>query len=328
MQQPEFDPALTFFEKLRVLAACSVAILLLWTLGWQLAHPSDPGMALTLSRSGARVVAVWPALAVLAAISAAVGTAIIGRRLPEAGVLAAGIGLAAMSLRGGTMQALLGYEAGTQTGTRRALMMSLLLDTVLWTGVMAVAWVAMLMVRRWLWSDMAAPVVDAQEVAAASKGAPAKKGSPPSAAGGLKTQAAGYIALGITIVVGLIVIWNTVSRTPVAVVQRNQVIASVAGGLFLGAMAGRYFTGATEPLLYVLAAPAVAIVAFILGHLSSDMSWAQGTIYQPFAALATTPPHDLVRPLPVIYLTVGVAAALGGYWTADRMEKMAQQEST
>lgn len=323
------EPPLRFVEKLRVALACGLAMLLLGTVGWQLAHPRDSQMALTLARNGASVLAVWPALAILAAISAAIGTAVIGRRLPEGGALAAALGLAVMALRGGTMEALLAYDAGTTPETRQSLMTSLTLDLVLWTGVMAAAWVSMVLVRGWLWGMWRASTAVVEPVAAAPAG-----GKPVAKAG--KTEAAGtpasiqplcFAALAITIVVALIVIWNTISRTPVAAVQRNQVVASVTGGLFLGALAARYVTGVTEPLWYACAAPIVGLVAFIMGHLSSDMSWAQNTIYQPYIQLATTPPHDLVRALPVLYVTLGVVGALWGYWTADRMERLALLEA-
>ncbi len=325
------DPPLGFVEKLRVVLACAVAILLLRTLGWQVAHPADAQMALTLSRSGASVLALWPTLAVLSAVSAAIGTAIIGRRLPDAGVFAAAIGVAAMSLRGGTMQILLGYHAGTQPETRRALMLSLAIDCILWTSIMAVAWITTVIVRKWLWASASEPVAEVSPPPAAK---PAAAGGPKAATGRkragstlLAGQTADYLAFAITLFIALIVIWNTVSRTPVAMVERNQVIASVAGGLYLGALAARYFTGGTHTLWYALAAPVVGLIGFILGHLSGDMAWAQGTPYQPYVLLATTPPHDLVRPLPVLYVTVGIAGALGGFWTADRMERLAQQES-
>lgn len=323
------DPGLGFFEKVRLLAACGVSILLLRTVGWELARPADPQMAVTLSGAGAAILRIWPSLAVLAAICAVIGTVVIGKRLPQAGALVAGVAIAAMSIRGGTMQVLLGYEAGTQTDTRRALMSNLLIDCVLWTGIMAVAWITCIMVHGWLWPS-ASPVEELPATEPAKSGAQGtgkssslSKDSNPA----VKSQLMGAFALAVTVGVALIVISNTVARTSVAMIEQNQVIASVAGGLFLGAMAGRYFTGVTEPLFYVLAPPIVAVIAFILGYLSSDMSWAQGPPNQYYAQLATTPPHDLVRPLPVLYLTVGVAGALGGYWTADRMERLAQQES-
>jgi hypothetical protein len=201
------------------------------------------------------------------------------------------------------------------------------IDCILWTGIMAVAWVTTLIVHNWLWPAATPEGTMTADDSPKSVGGRAGKVPVATKPVAFKNQMMGAFALAVTIVISLIVIWNTVSRTPVAMIQQNQVIASVAGGLFLGAMAGRYFTGVTEPLFYVLAPPIVAVIAFILGYLSSDMSWAQGPPYQYYAQLATTPPHDLVRPLPVLYLTVGVAGALGGYWTADRMERLAQQEA-
>ncbi len=74
----------------------------------------------------------------------------------------------------------------------------------------------------------------------------------------------------------------------------------------------------------MLAAPAAALIGFILGHISSDMGWTQGNMYQPYAQLATTPPHALVRALPIEYIAVGVAGALGGFWAGERFEHPSQ----
>ena len=318
----ELSRPLTFFEKLRIGIACAIAILLLWTLGWRMAAPVDPEMAVTFTHSGRAVFATWPTLAILTVIAAAIGTAIVGRRAPEAGALAAAVGLAAMSLRGGTMQELLGYYADGAPGPRRSLMFYMLLDCVLWTGVMAAGWVAITAVRRWLWEDgqdvrplPLPPGPNAKNVP------PAPAASPDAASG-----KAGWAAFAITTVVGVIVIWATISRTPVANVAEKQVFASVCGGLFMGAMAARSLTRVLDATPYVLAAPAVGIIGLVLGYLGADMGWAEGTPYKPYAALATTPPHDLARALPVVYIAVGVIGAVLGYWAGDRVEHVTEEE--
>ncbi len=313
---------LGFLEKLRVLAACGVAVLLLWTLGWRLAEPVDPRMAVTLTHSGRAVVALWPGLAVLTVVSAAIGTAIVGRRLPEAGALAAAVGLGALSLRGGSMQMLLAYHADEAAGPRRALMWSMALDCLLWTAVMAAAWVSVAAVRHWLWGGP--PRTPDAEPVKPEKTAKTSKAAPPA----ISKPRLGWPALAVTTVVALLVIWSTIARTPVAGIARGQVIASVAGGLYLGALAGRYFTRVTDPTWYVLAAPAAGLIGYIVGLFSSDMGWAQGNIWQPYALLAITPPHDLVRPLPVEYVAVGIIGALSGFWTAERMEHAAELEGS
>ena len=306
---------LSFIERTRAVVACGVAWLLLGTLGWQMAKPLDPQMAVTLTASGRAILAAGPALLILAVVAAAIGTAIIGKRLPEAGALSAAIGLAGMSLRGGSMQAMLAYYADQSVSARRGLMIAMLIDTLLWTAIMAAAWVSTMTVRRWLWPEL---------VAESEVPTPKAAKNPPPAPSAF---ARGWPALTVTVVVATIVIWLTVARTPVANIARGQVIASVGGGLFLGAMAARYFTGNNDSIWYALAVPVVAVIGYVLGHFSADMNWAHDA-YKPYAWLATTPPHQLARPLPIEYICVGLAGALIGFWTGQRMEHVVEHELT
>jgi len=109
-------------------------------------------------------------------------------------------------------------------------------------------------------------------------------------------------------------------------IRRESRVMVWVGGLFLGAMVARYFTGTVGAHWYILAVPIIALVGYMLGYFSADMSWAQSTGYKPYVFLASTPPHNLVRPLPIEYLAVGVSAALAGYWSAEKIEHVAGQE--
>jgi hypothetical protein len=308
-----------FVEKLRVAIGCAAAVLVMWALGWRMVEPVDPDMGVLLAIGGRSVWAVWPGLAVLAVVVAIVGTVISGKKISTGGPLAAAVGLAVMSLRGGSMQVVLAYHADGTAATRRALMGVLIIDCVLWTGVMAAAWVASMLARNWLWPEAA--VVEPAPAPKPGKGAKA------AAAAAASKSRAGWAATVIVVVVAVLFIWMTDARTQVATILRDQVIASVLAGLYLGALAARYFTGTTEPAWYVLGVPVVGLIAYILGYISADMSWAQGTAFQPYASLATTPPHDLARALPVEYIAVGVAGAIMGLWTGERLEHAAEQQA-
>ncbi len=312
---------LSFVEKCRVVVAATAAVLLLNPVGWAVVAPADPDMGITFVLLPAGGIGAWPELTVLAVVAAVIGTALAGRRLPEAGVFAAAVGLAALALRGGSMRMLLAYQVTPDTGSRRAFMWAMALDTLMWTALMAVVWVAVMLVWRWLWST--------PDEAAAGVSPPVARGSgkdaPTAAAAWSRTPWSGWPALAVTGLVGLFVIWTTIARTPVATIARGQVIASIAGGLYLGAMAGRYFTGIDRAIWYVAAAPAIALVGWLLGYLAADMRWAQVGGYKFYALLAITPPHNLARPLPVEYVAVGVAAALCGFWGGERIEQAAQE---
>jgi len=314
----ETTPAgpLSFVGKMRVLLACVVAVLLIRTVGWNVARPTDPDLAVTLLVDGQNWLYAALIILLLAIVAAAVGIVIIGPRLPEGGIFAVGIGLTALAIRGGSMQMMLAYHTGAEPVARRALMIKMGLDCILWALIIAITWAAASLIRMWLWP---AKQKDNQS--------PSKKIKHPDAKSKSTTNQAGWPALIVTTLVALFVIWLTIARTPVAQIARGQVIASVAGGLFLGALAARYFTNVNDSRWYALAVIAVAMLAYLLGFLNADLAWAKGK-YQFFASMAITPPHALVRALPIEYLATGVSAVLAGYWCGEKMELVAENESS
>ena len=304
-----------FLEKVRVFLAALVAIVLVSYVGWMVARPIDPEMAVTFTAGSRSLLAIWPALLVLTVVAAAVGSAVAGPRLPEAGMFAAAVGLAGLALHGGSMETLLAYVGGADPSGRRSLMFSMAVDTVLCASLLAVSWLVVLMVSRWLW-DAPAPRPGPRP---AAKNAPDKAGSLADMLGG------GSLALAVTSIVALFFIWTTIARTPVAVIARGQVIASVFFGLYLGAMAARYFTGVDHARYYMAAPLVVAVVGFLLGYLQANMGWAHGVL-AAYAQLATTPPHALARPLPIEYIAVGLAGAIAGFWSGEKIEHVAVRE--
>jgi len=324
----------------RVLPASVVGVLLLSTLGWRVTAPVDPELAVTLARSPSGVLSSWPTVLVLTMVVAGLGTALSGRRVPLAGLFAAGVGLAALALRGGSMQHVLAYWGSNEASGRRALMLTMAWDCVLWGTILGASWAVALTVRGWLWPGGSGPFaageasattdsVPPPAVAARQTGGSKRRAADAGQQGSPVRRRAGWPALVATSVLAAFFIWLTIARTPVAQIARGQVIASVAGGLFLAAMATRYFTGIDEAHWYALAPLAVALLGYALGYLSADMSWAQrSSEFKYYALLSTTPPHDLVRPLPLEYLAVGVAGALSGFWTGERIEHSAQEGTT
>ena len=326
----ETGAPLGLIEKARVVAALGAAVVILYTMGWISAQPTDPALPLTFVRSGRAIPAIWPALAILTVVAGIIGTIVSGKRLPEAGLFAAAIGLAALSLHGGSMFDLMANEGATTPAVRAAFMKAMAIDCVLWSAVMFVTWIATSWAYRWIWFGPNAPASPSASAASTEPLAPtqptAKSGrsqSKQQAKPAVQAPRSGWAALVVTGVIGVFVVWCTAGRDPAAPVQRGQTIAAVAAGLYFGAMGGRYFTGIRDVRWYLLAVPAGAILAWLVGYLSADMSWAQGTPYQYYIYLATTPVHDLARPLPIEYIAVGTAAVLAGFWGGDKMEQVA-----
>jgi hypothetical protein len=198
-------------------------------------------------------------------------------------------------------------------------MVSMAVECLLWAALLAVSWIVAESIWRWLWG----PGADDSGKAEAPKLEKSTRRPSP----GKDKPRAGWPALAITSVVALFVIWMTIARTPVATIARGQVIASVAGGLYLGVLAARYFTGISNPRWYVLAPLVVALVGYLLGFLQADLSWAKGLLAS-YAHLATTPAHALARPLPIEYIAVGVAGVIAGLWSGEKIEHVAQKETS
>ncbi len=312
-EAPSGGAPLGLIEKTRVAVAVGIAAVMLFTIGWMVAEPTDPNLAVTFVRSGRAIPAIWPGLAVLVVVAGIIGTVVSGPRLPEAGLFAAAIGLAVLSLHGGSMMVMLTSANAIDVQTRKTLMAAMALDCALWSAIMALAWLAVTWAYRWVW------------MSANSAGSAVDSGRGDKLQLEIDAPKMGWPALVVTGVVAVFVVWLTAGRTPVSNVLRGQTIAAVAAGLYLGAMAARYFTGIRDVRFYLLAVPAVGLMAYLVGYLSADMTWAQGK-YQYYIYLATTPPHDLARPLPIEYVAVGTAAVLAGFWGGDKMEQVASQE--
>ena len=306
---PSASRPLGAFEKTRVFAAIAVAALILHTMGWMVAQPVDPALPVTFVRGGRAVLAIWPALAALAVVSGIIGTVVAGPRLPEAGVFAASIGMAVLGVRSGSMQTVLAVEGAVDPAGRRQLARAMAVETLLWAAIMVAVWLAVVWAYRWVWTSRSG-----------AEQAPAQAGPRPKVT-------SGWPALAATTVVGAFIIWLTVARSPVATIEYKQTVASVIGGLYLGALAARYFTGLRDVRWYVLAAPAIGLLAWLVAHMSADLTWMQNSPLRWYVALATTPAHNLARPMPLVYIAGGVAGALAGYWAGEKMEHLAAQEA-
>jgi len=307
---------LGFVGKVRVFLACVVAVMLMRMVGWHVAQPVDPEEAITFVTNGRGVWAIWPTLLILSVVTAVIATVIIGRQLPEGGVFAAAVGLAGLALRGGSMQVMLAYHTTLEAVSRRTFMWKMAVDCLLWALIMVIVWLAVVLTTRWLW-----PKSETQPASDEPR-----KSDPSKKATASANWQIGWPALVVTIVVAVFVIWMTIARTPVAEIARGQIVASVAGGLFLGAMVARYFTGINDSRWFALAVPAVALIAYLLGYLNAEMGWAQSGEYYFYSFLNTTPPHALMRAMPIEYLSVGTAAVLAGFWSGVKMEHVAEQE--
>ena len=105
-------PHRTLLDKTVTLGSWVLAGAIFLSVGWLAMKPEDPlGAVTVLTRDGGLLVLLQAGA--LAGVAAAIATVIAGRYLADVGTFAAAVGLAAVSLRGGTAGTLLVHFADT-----------------------------------------------------------------------------------------------------------------------------------------------------------------------------------------------------------------------
>ena len=300
---------LKFEDKARLVVACAVATGLFTSVGWMVIRPSDPQAAVTVLIDGRTGVAVWLPTLGLTAVVAALAAAIAGPALRDAGTFAAAIGMAMVALRGGSMTQLLMYHGVTESN-RRALAIRLMLDAMLWFAAIMAAWLVDAIVRRWL---------DERVVRTAE--APASQ----SRCRGRVRDAFVHVRDGVfgmltCAVVAAGVASLVIARSPESWIEPGQVYFALCLGFFCGAGVGNYLWRKGACCWYMLSTLLVALFAYGHGYLSPRLQ-------EPYyGELATAPPNDLFRGLPIEYVAVGTVGVLLGCWLIQRMYPTAPTE--
>lgn len=302
-------PHVRFVDKLRIVAACAVAVWLMRYVGWYVIAPADPEMGLTFVLNEQPPAGAWIGVLLLSLVCSVLGTAISGKRLPEAGMLVGCVGLAALAARAGTMQEVLAYHAGTEEASRQRLMLLMMVDTALWAAILLVNWLAVTAAYRWLWrAPFHYPLTNAST-----------SDKPSSGSAGTRP---GWLATGATVIAALFLMNTAFGRTAVTPILRGQVFAALVLGFWVIVIGVRYFVAIHDSRWYAVAPLLVALGAYALGYFNTDLSWTE----QSYQELATTPPHMLVRALPVEYLTLGLAGTIMGFWSGEKIEEVAELE--
>jgi hypothetical protein len=296
---------LRFSEKLRITVAFAVSIALFLTVGWSVAAPTDPQEAVCLLVTIPNWPVAWVSLAALGAVASAIATAIAGAALFHVGPIAACLGLTALSCRGGTMSVLLAYH-GADAAARRGLAGTLLFEMLLWAGVVAVAWAVGQLTWQWLYgAPRKAPEHER----------PVARPKPALLADTFAHARDGVLALLICTAVAWLVISFAIARSPSAWIERGQVLFAVGVAFLVGAIAAAQVFPRAASGWYGLSVVALAAVAYAL----TAMHPINRSAREYYRDLATVPPSDLFRPLPIEYLGIGIVGVLLGYWLGQRM---------
>ena len=303
-------PHRTLLDKIVTLGSWVVAGAIFLSVGWFAMEPEDPlGAVTVLTRDGGLLVLLQAAA--LAGVAAAIATVIAGRYLADVGTFAAAVGLAAVSLRGGTAGTLLVHFADSTTSFERQLALGLALEAIGWFAVMLLAMGVSALVMRWMFANpegeglnpddvrvVAARTLtayDAPRVGSRLFGVPAERQTRP---------VDGVKHLVITLVAGVLYMSILSAGLSNRSIQHGQVCFVVAAAVYLASYTAYRFVPVHSAFWSILAVPLIALAGY---------TWAG---IRP--AVAGLPPNlpssHFLRVLPIQYISVGTAAALTMFW--------------
>ncbi len=319
---------LGMIDKALSLTAWTVCAGLFLTVGWTALQPDDPLGAVSLWSQQHGLMA-WVQTAVLGGAVAAVGTLLIGRRLPDAGIFAAALGLAAVNLRGSHAGSLLIGYPHAQGGSPAALSGILVLETLGWFAVIVGAALVSGTIYRWCFqrqepssSDEAADSTppDAGHAMILSEIRAPMASSDSSSAAARPGWVQGIKQLAVTLAVAMVVLrLLSVGAVPRAL-SHGQVYFTVATAFYVGVIAGVYQFPTPSALWGCLAVPLLACIGYLVVWIGSGGAAGQ-------AQASHIPASMFLRALPLTYISVGTAAVMAAFWFTLRWPRTAPSTS-
>ena len=301
----------TLADRLAAMIAWGLGAALFLTLGWAVMRPDDPlGTVSVLSQRGGLLMILQAGA--LAAVAAAVATAVAGRTMADIGTLTAALGLALVSLRGSTTAHLLIGGAADAVSFERGLALALARETVGWSFVVVAALAASTAVARWFFglpkyggrrqaglSDLATSALAGYDVPRFSGRWFGVSSSEQTAPGdGLRHTA-------LATIVGLAVMALLSASVSSRAIQHGQVCFGVAVAVAVGCYVAHRFVPVRSALWVILSVPLIAVAGYLWAAISPAPAWRPPGI----------PGSQFLRVLPVQFISVGTAAALFMFWS-------------
>jgi hypothetical protein len=301
---------LSLWDKTLALGALFAAGAIFLTLGWMTLEPDDPHGAVSLVSYGGSGM-VWLQAAGLAAVTATIATIVIGRRLPDVGAFAVGVGLTAVSLRGGTSEYVLIRRADQISDFQRVLALQFAGESVAWFAVIFVGVIVSSLIMRWVFevprvaADEAVSNPDLGAWALAGLDIPYLRDSALTSPLGVFTPVRQGLAHSAMAAAGALIIMAVLSAgLSSRAIEHGQTCFLVALAVVLGTwIAFRLFPVQT---------PLWCIFAVLLFALAANL-WAAFAPPSPNLP-AHLPKSNFLRVLPVQYIAVGTAASLAMFW--------------
>lgn len=221
-----------------------------------------------------------------------VATAIAGSVRFDAGLFAASIGLAALSVRGGALRYV------TQGAAGPGVFLAMALETAVLGALLGLAWLGL-----WLLHRRGRLLGDALR-------------------DGLQDQPhpTGDRMLALTTQAGtMAVLVLFLARTD----DKKQVLAAVALGSFLATLVA-YSVAPVRPSAWYWAGP---IVVGVFGHVAAYFAWRTATPVDWKSGMGGGTLGPLARPLPLDYASLGTAGAILGYWMSRQWQRAKELEN-
>lgn len=303
-----------WLEKAQVQATAVVAFTVMWFLGWPVVRPWDPQGALAFIPTGD-----WGALAVFAALvlALAVCCAVATLSTRQAGaLLAVLVGVAGLALHAKPMRALLWRAEDSAAGVFAALALeAVLMGIVLGAAAIVIAIVRgifRITVPKWVWSEP--PEEDMSATKAEKDEALQKRGLLGLLMASLrpaKVKARHVLAcLLMELAVATIMLVITFRST-----DRGQIAFALVASFFVSALVAHQAFPVRASAACWLGPIIMAVIVFLIGAVAA------GSPDPPIwhSALMVPEKLPLRAALPVDWLALGGAGAVGGFWLSRRL---------
>ncbi len=300
----------TMLDRTATLMSWALAGALFLTVGWLTMAPDDPlGAVSFLTRDNALMMVIQ--IAALAGVVSALATVIAGRRLTDVGTFAVALGLALVSLRGGTAEYLLVQGAEVSATFEHTLAIRFAVEAAGWFVVIVVAILVASAVQHWCFGSL-------EDSPPPPTRAP--HGEMPTLAGydiprlsgnwlgvSVDRQTApmegakhALTVIAVTLAAMAVLSFGLSARS----IRHGQVCFVVAASVCIAVYVAYRSIPVRSALWSILAVAVTALVAY---------AWA---LLRP--AVPGSPPNipacHFLRILPVQFISVGAAAALGTFW--------------
>ncbi len=273
--------AFSFRERVIAIVGSILCILIFVGFGSLLDVPQMPRLEGSFLSGSAPVMSIFY-LAISLAVCSGIGAVVGGMLEFDAGIFCVAIGLAAASVRAGSMRTVLDYAASP------AVFLTLVIETALIVaGIFGVRILQGLLFKTF-WSE--AHLTRRSTAEKSEVGSP----EPSQIALGIFTQ---VVAMSLC---GMLLLQSD---------EKAQVLIGLGLSGYVAALVSYQAVPLRHGFWYWLGPVVVAAIGYIAAYLSPT-GWMIGGISGFFGALS--------RPLPIDYASVGIAGTILGHWTARR----------